>query len=61
VAARSHAARRTWLSVGSFVLGLIESTVYGAWAGALYAVLYNFFARREGREAKSAITTARVA
>jgi 2TM family of unknown function (DUF5676) len=51
----------TWLSVGSFVLGLIESTVYGAWAGALYAVLYNFFARLEGREAKSAITTARVA
>jgi hypothetical protein len=27
-----------WLSVGSFVLGLIESALYGAWAGALYSI-----------------------
>lgn len=31
-----------WLSVGSFVLGLIESVLYGAWAGFLYSALYNY-------------------
>ena len=50
-----------WLSFGSFVLGLVEASLYGAWAGVLYSALYNFFARREGREAKPAITTARAA
>jgi hypothetical protein len=50
-----------WLSVGSFVLGLVEASLYGAWAGFLYSALYNFFARRESREAKPAITTARAA
>jgi hypothetical protein len=37
-----------WLSLGSFVLGLLESAIYGAWAGVLYSGLYNFFARRAG-------------
>lgn len=36
----------TWLSVGSFVLGVIETALYGAWAGFLFATLYNYFARR---------------
>ena len=35
-----------WLSVGSFMLGAIETALYGAGAGILYATLYNFFARR---------------
>lgn len=38
-----------WLSFGSFVLGLIESAFHGAWIGALYAPLYNYFARSAGR------------
>jgi len=50
-----------WLSLGSFVLGLVEAGVYGAWAGVLFSTLYNFFARRERREAKPAITSARAA
>jgi hypothetical protein len=41
-----------WLSIGSFVLGLIESALYGAFAGALYSVLYNYFAGRAGHEAE---------
>ena len=50
-----------WLSVGSFVLGLIESALYGAWAGVLYSALYNYFARRAGRDAKHRVITARAA
>jgi 2TM family of unknown function (DUF5676) len=49
-----------WLSLGSFVLGLIEASLYGAWAGVLYSTLYNYFAR-EGRGATSPVTTARTA
>ncbi|HEV8641968.1 MAG TPA: DUF5676 family membrane protein [Methylomirabilota bacterium] len=40
-----------WLSVGSFVLGLIETTLYGAYAGAVYSALHNYFARRAHRDA----------
>ena len=50
-----------WLSVGSFVLGLIESTLYGAWAGVLYSVLYNYFARRAGAATGHRAVTARAA
>lgn len=38
-----------WLSVGSFVLGLAETALYGAGAGLLYSALYNYFARRAER------------
>lgn len=51
----------TWLSVGSFVLGLIESALYGAWAGVLYSWLYNYFVRRADRVAAHRATTARAA
>ena len=51
----------TWLSVASFVLGLIETTLYGAGAGVLYATLYNYFARRAARAATPRVTTARAA
>lgn len=52
----------TWLTAGSFVLGVIEATLYGAWAGTLYTALYNFFARRADRGAAGRrITTARAA
>lgn len=33
----------TWLTVGTFILGLVESFVYGFVAGYLFAVLYNTF------------------
>ena len=50
-----------WLSFGSFVLGLIESALYGAFAGALYSALHNYFAQRAGRGAKHGAATARAA
>ena len=50
-----------WLTVGSFVLGLVESALYGGWAGVLYSALYNYFARREHRGAAGRVTTARAA
>ena len=49
-----------WLSVGSFLLGVVEASLYGAWAGILYSTLYNYFAR-EGRETTSAVSTTRAA
>ena len=36
----------TWLTIPTFVLGVIETALYGAWAGLLFSVLYNYFARR---------------
>jgi hypothetical protein len=50
-----------WLSAGSFALGLIEAALYGAWAGALYSALYNFFAGRAARDAEHRLTTVRAA
>ncbi len=35
-----------WLSLGSFVLGLVESFLYGAYTGLVFTPIYNFFARR---------------
>ena len=37
-----------WLSLGTFVLGLVESFLYGAYAGLVYTPLHNFCARRFG-------------
>ena len=34
-----------WVSPGMFVLGLAESFFYGVYAGLLFALLHNFFAR----------------
>ena len=50
-----------WLSIGSFVIGLTESALYGTFAGALYAVLYNYFARRAARQGEDRTTAARAA
>ncbi len=38
-----------WLSVGSFFLGLVESFLYGAYAGLVFTPLYNYFSRRWAR------------
>ena len=37
-----------WLSVGSFILGLVESFLYGAYAGLVFPPIYNFVLRRRG-------------
>jgi hypothetical protein len=36
----------TWLSLGSFVIGLVESFLYGAYAGLVFVPIYNFVSRR---------------
>ena len=41
----------TWLTFGSVLLGVIETALYGAWAGLLFCAIYNFFARRVVRVA----------
>jgi hypothetical protein len=50
-----------WLSFGSFVLGVIETTLYGAWTGVVYSALYNYFARRADRASEHRVTPARAA
>ena len=37
-----------WLSAGTFVLGLVESFLYGAYAGLVFVPIYNFVAKRCG-------------
>lgn len=43
----------TWISLGSFILGLIESALWGAYLGAGYALIHNALYRRLGIRAKS--------
>jgi len=38
----------TWLTGWGFVAGLVESFLYGAYAGMVYVPIYNFFQRRWG-------------
>lgn len=38
----------TWLSVGSFLIGLVESFLYGVYAGLVYSPIYNFYQRKWG-------------
>lgn len=35
-----------WLTLGGFVLGLIESFLYGAYAGLVFVPIYNALSRR---------------
>ncbi|CAN5441539.1 hypothetical protein BH10PSE16_BH10PSE16_10610 [soil metagenome] len=35
-----------WLTLQGFLIGLVESFLYGAYAGLVYVPVYNFFARR---------------
>jgi hypothetical protein len=37
-----------WLTFAGFGLGLIESFLYGAYAGLVFVPIYNFLARRWG-------------
>lgn len=36
----------SWLSPGTFVLGLVESFLYGAYAGLAFTSIHNLVARR---------------
>lgn len=38
-----------WLTLPGFFIGLVESFLYGAYAGLVYVPIYNFFARRFNR------------
>src|SRR5262249_38225894 len=38
--------RFQWLSPGTFVLGLVESFLYGAYAGLVFTPIHNYVARR---------------
>lgn len=35
-----------WLTLPSFLLGLVESFLYGIYAGLVFVPIYNFFSRR---------------
>jgi hypothetical protein len=35
-----------WLSGAGFVIGLVESSLYGVYAGLVFTPIYNFFVRR---------------
>ena len=37
-----------WLSIGSFLIGLVESFLYGVYAGLVYTPVYNFYHRKWG-------------
>ena len=41
-----------WLTFGTFVLGLVESFLYGAYAGLVFTPLYNYFSRRGARDGR---------
>jgi hypothetical protein len=42
----------TWISWGSFALGLIESFGYGIYFGLVFAPLYNFFLVKVWKQAR---------
>ena len=39
-----------WLTLGGFLIGLIESFLYGAYAGLVYVPIYNFMHRKWVRQ-----------
>ena len=41
-----------WLTLGGFFLGLIESFLYGVYAGLVFVPIYNILARRWGVPAR---------
>lgn len=38
-----------WLTLPAFLIGAVESFLYGAYAGLVYVPVYNFFMRRFAR------------
>ncbi len=43
-----------WLTLSGFLLGLVESFLYGADGGLVFAPIYNFIAQRRGAKGMSA-------
>ena len=39
----------TWLTASGFLIGLVESFLYGAYAGLVFTPIYNFFHKTWGR------------
>jgi hypothetical protein len=39
-----------WLTLPGFLAGLVESFLFGAYAGIMYVPTFNFFARRFARD-----------
>jgi len=37
-----------WLTFGGFLLGLVESFLYGAYSGIMFVPIYNFISRKWG-------------
>ncbi len=37
-----------WLTVGGFFIGLLESFLYGVYAGLVYTPVYNFYQKKWG-------------
>lgn len=37
-----------WLTFGAFIIGLVESFLYGAYAGLVFAPIYNFYQLKWG-------------
>ncbi|HEY6363157.1 MAG TPA: DUF5676 family membrane protein [Candidatus Binatia bacterium] len=37
-----------WLWIGTFLIGLVESFLYGVYAGLVYAPIYNFYNKKWG-------------
>ncbi len=37
-----------WLTFGGFILGLVESFLYGIYIGVVFVPIYNFISRRWG-------------
>lgn len=48
-----------WLTLGSFLLGLVESFLYGVYAAALFVPLHNLFVRLDERHVPAAAPRAR--
>lgn len=40
-----------WLTLGGFVIGLVESFLYGVYAGLVFAPIYNGLSKRWGQHA----------
>ena len=39
-----------WLTFSGFILGLVESFLYGVYIGIVYVSIYNFISKRWGAE-----------
>jgi len=50
-----------WISPGAFALGVVESFLFGAYAGLVFGPLHNFFLRRTAAAQRSGLSVTKVA